>query len=69
MLIVGGGKEVYYKEQRTLFTLQVKSSKITRKQHHAERMTNLMDEKLREYARLLVRVGLNVQKDQRMIIS
>ncbi|MCI8809596.1 MAG: aminopeptidase [Oscillibacter sp.] len=28
-----------------------------------------MDEKLREYARLLVRVGLNVQPGQRMVIS
>lgn len=28
-----------------------------------------MNEKLREYARLLVRVGVNVQKDQRMVIS
>ena len=28
-----------------------------------------MDEKLKEYAQLLVRVGLNVQKGQRMIIS
>ena len=28
-----------------------------------------MEEKLREYARLLVRVGLNVQKGQRMVIS
>ena len=32
-------------------------------------MTDLMDEKLKEYAQLLVRVGLNVQKGQRMIIS
>ena len=28
-----------------------------------------MDEKLLEYARLLVRVGLNVQKGQRLVIS
>ena len=28
-----------------------------------------MDEKLREYASLLVRVGLNVQKGQRLVIS
>ena len=28
-----------------------------------------MNEKLKEYAQLLVRVGLNVQKDQRLIIS
>ena len=28
-----------------------------------------MDQKLREYARLLVQVGLNVQKGQRMVIS
>ena len=28
-----------------------------------------MNEKLKEYARLLVRVGLNVQKGQRLIIS
>ena len=28
-----------------------------------------MNEKLKEYAQLLVRVGLNVQKGQRLIIS
>ena len=28
-----------------------------------------MDEKLREYARLLARVGLNLQKGQRLVIS
>ena len=28
-----------------------------------------MEEKLREYARLLVRVGLNVEQGQRMILS
>ena len=28
-----------------------------------------MDEKLREYAKLLVQVGLNVQKGQRLVIS
>ena len=32
-------------------------------------MTLAMEEKLREYARLLVRVGLNVERGQRMIIS
>ena len=32
-------------------------------------MIALQNEKLREYARLLVRVGLNVEKGQRMIIS
>ena len=29
----------------------------------------MKNEKLREYARLLVRVGLNVQKGQRLVIS
>ena len=28
-----------------------------------------MEQKLQEYARLLVRVGLNVQKGQRLVIS
>ena len=28
-----------------------------------------MNQKLQEYARLLVRVGLNVQKGQKMVIS
>ena len=32
-------------------------------------MKQTMDEKLREYARLLVRVGLNVQKGQTLVIS
>ena len=34
-----------------------------------ERTLNAMNEKLQEYARLLVRVGLNVQKGQKVVIS
>ena len=30
---------------------------------------NLMENALREYARLLIRIGLNIQKGQRLVIS
>ena len=53
------------------FTILVKCSTIahTRVKLLIERTMRFMDEKLREYARLLVRVGLNVQPGQRMVIS
>ena len=53
------------------FTLLVKCSKIHILSRNSFRKDGsiLMEEKLKEYAQLLVRVGLNVQKGQRLVIS